>query len=46
MKKELLWKDADDEEKLSDFIYDSDEELLDKVINPVCGWNVKVEDLL
>lgn len=44
--KKLIWKNTEDPDKNAYFIYETDQEFLDKVVNPVCGWNLSLDDIM
>jgi hypothetical protein len=43
--KALLWQNAEDPDLEAYFMHDSDQALLDQVINPRCNWRLKLSDL-
>lgn len=43
--KELIWENAHDADKTTYFKYRSDQEFLDRVVNPRCHWNLTLADL-
>ena len=43
--KELIWENAYNPSTTAYLKYESDEELLSKVINPECGWNLTLSDI-
>jgi hypothetical protein len=43
--KELIWENAHDADKSTYFKYKSDQEFLDRVVNPRCHWNLSLNDL-
>lgn len=45
VKKQLIWKNAKDANKKAIFKYDTDQDFLDLVVNPICGWDLTLNDL-
>jgi hypothetical protein len=45
VKKDLIWENAHNPDKGAFFKYDTDQEFLDQVINPICGWDLTLSDL-
>ena len=43
--KEKLWANVNNQNKTPYFKYENDQDVLEKVINPICGWNLTLEDL-
>ena len=43
--KELIWVNAEDADKGVYLRYSSDQEFLDRVVNPRCRWNLSLSDL-
>jgi|GEM_PF-2848161 len=43
--KELIWANATNADLGTYFLYATDEEFLTKVVNPKCGWKLKLADL-
>lgn len=44
--KKLIWENTEDANKNAYFMYETDQEFLDKVVNPICGWNLSLEDIM
>jgi hypothetical protein len=44
--KEKLWENIKGKQTNSYFKFPDDQDLLDTVINPICGWNIELEDLM
>lgn len=43
--KDLIWKNTQNADIGAYFKYSTDQEFLDKVINPICGWGLTLSDL-
>lgn len=43
--KDLIWQGAFDLNFFTYFKHSTDQEFLDEVINPLCGWNLDLEDI-
>lgn len=44
--KELIWEGANEPNSYPYFKYETDQEFLDVVINPVCGWDLTMSDII
>jgi hypothetical protein len=44
--KDLIWENTNNPNITAYFKYKTDQEFLDKVVNPVCGWNLTMEDII
>lgn len=44
--KDLIWENTDNADVTAYFKYKTDQEFLDRVVNPVCGWNLTMDDLI
>jgi len=43
--KDLIWENTKNADIGAYFKYSTDQEFLDKVINPICGWGLRLSDL-
>jgi hypothetical protein len=43
--KTLLWENSTDHDNLVYFKYPSDQQFLDEVVNPKCGWDLSLSDI-
>lgn len=44
--KKLIWENTQDPNATAYFKYATDQDFLDTVINPVCGWNLMMDDII
>lgn len=44
--KSMIWENTENPDAMTYFLYSSDQEFLDLVINPVCGWNLTMSDII
>lgn len=44
--KNMIWENTEDPDETAYFMYSSDQEFLDTVINPICGWNLTMDDII
>ena len=44
--KNMIWENTDNPDTTAFFKYASDQEFLDTVINPICGWNLMMDDII
>lgn len=43
--KTLIWENSTDHDSYVHFKYPSDQQFLDEVVNPKCGWNLNLSDI-
>ena len=44
--KSYIWENTDNPDTTAYFKYATDQEFLDTVINPLCGWNLMMDDII
>ena len=44
--KNMIWENTENADKSAFFKYQTDQEFLDRVVNPLCGWNLTMDDLI